>query len=395
MKHIDLFNNTQTAFQLKSNWELRKAYFLFKWIKNPCLSRISTSLASWLVKNNAPIASYLIRKSVFEHFCGGETKQECSPVIKKLYQCGIQSVLDYAVEGQSEEEDFDRIYQEMLANIDFSKNHFGVPFIVFKPTGLGSMDIYEKVGKQLELNKEEQSAWERIKVRFEGICQKAFEQNVLVLIDAEESWIQDAADELAEIMMRRYNQQSCFIFNTLQMYRRGRLDYLKKTHERALEGQYYIGYKLVRGAYMEKERARAKDMGYQDPIQIDKNATDYDYNQALHYIIQYHDKIALFVGTHNEESCQLLKDLTEKHKIERNDPHIWLGQLYGMSDNISFTLGKLGYNVAKYLPYGPLKETIPYLIRRAQENTSVAGQTGRELVLIEQEVKRRRTQSLN
>ncbi|XOD66959.1 MAG: proline dehydrogenase family protein [Flavobacteriales bacterium Tduv] len=357
------------------------------------MSRISTSLIGWLVKNNAPITSYLIRKSVFKHFCGGETKQECSPVIKKLYQHGVQSVLDYAVEGQSEGEDFDRIYQEMLENIDFSKNHVGVPFIVFKPTGLGSMDIYEKIAKKSELTEIEQLAWKLVKVRFEGICQKAFEQNVLVLIDAEESWIQDAADELAETMMRRYNRKQCFIFNTLQMYRWGRLDYLKKAHERALEGQYYIGYKLVRGAYMEKERSRAKDMGYNDPIQIDKAATDHDYNEALCYIIKHNDRIAVFVGTHNEESCRLLKDLTEENKIERNNSHIWLGQLYGMSDNISFTLGQLGYNVAKYLPYGPLKEAIPYLIRRAQENTSVAGQTGRELILIEQEVKRR-SQSL-
>lgn len=391
MKQVDHFDDTKVAFHSKSNWELKKMYFLFKWIQNPWLTRISSFLINWLIQNNAPFTSYIVRKFVFKHFCGGETIQECSPIIKKLQQYNIQSVLDYAVEDQLKEVNFDYIHQEILFNIDFSKNHIGVPFVVFKPTGLGSINLYEKISKNLKLNIEEELAWKRVKNRFITICKKAYEQNIFVLIDAEESWIQDAVDNLIENIMRQYNRQRCIIFNTLQMYRWDRLDYLKKIHKKSIDEQYYIGYKLVRGAYMEKERIRAKTMGYKDPIQIDKDHTDKAYNDALSYIIKHHDKISLFAGTHNEESCQLLKKLIKERQINKNNSQIWFSQLYGMSDNITFTLGNLGYNVAKYLPYGPLKKTIPYLIRRAQENTSITGHTNRELILIKQEIKRRNT----
>lgn len=389
MKENKIFNDTKTAFKLKSDWEMCKALFLFKCIKNPWLNKISTSLANWLVKHNEPITSYLIKKLVFQHFCGGQNKIECSYIINKLCSNGVQSVLDYAIESQSKEEDFDRIFFEMLSNIDFSKDNNCVPFIVFKPTGIGNTNIYEKISKKCQLNYEEEFAWTRIKNRFDSICKKAFENNVCVLIDAEESWIQNAVDDLSEEMMKEYNKEKCIVFNTLQMYRWDRLEYLKKSHEDALSGKYYIGYKLVRGAYMEKERDRAKLMGYKDPIHKNKKYTDYDYNEALNYAIKNINIISIFAGTHNEESCDLLRKLSEEKHINKKSYHIWFGQLYGMSDHITFELGKIGYNATKYIPYGPLKETIPYLIRRAQENVSITGQTNRELKLIENEIKRR------
>lgn len=384
-----MFNDTQTAFKLKSDWEMCKALFLFTCIKNPWLNKTSTFLASWLVRHNEPITSYIIKKLVFQHFCGGENQLACSYIIKKLCIYGVQSVLDYAIESQSNEEAFNRIFFETLSNIDFAKNNTCVPFIVFKPTGLGNANIYEKISKKCQLTSEEENAWKRTQNRFDAICKKAFDNNVYVLIDAEESWIQDAVDQLSEQMMIEYNQKQCLIFNTLQMYRWDRLEYLKKSHEHALLGKYYIGYKLVRGAYMQKERDRAKLMGYKDPIHKNKQDTDTDYNNAVNYAIKHINIISIFAGTHNENSCFLIKKLSEEQQIHKKSDHIWFGQLYGMSDHITFELGKLGYNTTKYLPYGPLKETIPYLIRRAQENVAITGQTNRELKLIENEIKRR------
>lgn len=389
LKENKIFSDTQTAFKLKSDWEMWKALFLFKCIKNPFLNKITTFLTSLLVKYNEPITSYIVKRLVFKHFCGGENKNECSYVIKKLCLHGVQSVLDYAIESKSNEEDFDRIFFEMLSNIDFSKDNQCVPFIVFKPTGIGNTIIYEKISQKSKLDSEEEFAWKRIKNRFDAICKKAFENNVCVLIDAEESWIQNAVDNLSEEMMEQYNKQKCIVFNTLQMYRWDRLEYLKKSHEHALSGKYYLGYKLVRGAYMQKERDRAKLMGYKDPIHKDKKSTDDDYNDALIYAIKNINMISIFAGTHNEESCSLIQKMSEEKNINKKSYHIWFGQLYGMSDHITFELGKIGYNVTKYIPYGPLKETVPYLIRRAQENVSITGQTNRELKLIENEIKRR------
>lgn len=389
LKENNIFNDTRTAFKLKSDLEMWKALFLFKCIKTPWLNKISTYLANLLVKNNEPITSYIIKKLVFNHFCGGENKLECSNIINKLCLHGVQSVLDYAIESKSKEEDFDRIFVEMLSNIDFAKANKCVPFIVFKPTAIGNTIIYEKISKKCQLNDEEEIAWQRIKNRFDAICKKACENNICVLIDAEESWIQNAVDNLSEEMMKKYNTDKCIVFNTLQMYRWDRLEYMKKSHDNAVSGKYYIGYKLVRGAYMQKERDRAKLMGYQDPIHKNKKDTDYDYNEALIYAINNINIISIFAGTHNEESCSLIKELSEEKQINKKSDHIWFGQLYGMSDHITFELGTIGYNATKYIPYGPFKETIPYLIRRAQENISITGQTNRELKLIENEIKRR------
>lgn len=383
-------NSTRVAFHLKSDRELKKAYLLFKMMENPWLTRFGASLMSWLLKYQIKWVHTLIKRTVFSQFCGGETSTECLTTIAKLGKVNVKSVLDYSVEGKSQETDFDHVYQEMLTNIDLSAKTPSLPFIVFKPTALGDIFLYEKVGAQQQLNDQERKAWERIRFRFDGICRSASEQKVRVLIDAEESWMQKAADELVEEMMRRFNKNECIIFNTLQMYRQDRMEYLKSIHRRALEENFLIGFKLVRGAYMEKERARAMKMGYKDPIHIDKDSTDKHYNAALRYILEHMDRIAIFAGTHNEESCQLLTELSREKQLNISDASLWMGQLYGMSDHITFVLANLGYNVAKYLPYGPLKETLPYLVRRAKENTSVAGQSTRELDLMEKELKRRK-----
>lgn len=389
MESNNFFNNTKIAFKLKSNWGLLKSFLLFKFIKNQYLTKIGIKMVRFLIKYKAPISSFLIKRIIFNHFCGGENKKNCLPVIKNLYTCGVKSVLDYSIEGQNKEKDFNSIYYEIISNIDFSKENIEIPFVVFKPTSLGNMKIYEKVNKKLILNDEEKLLWNNIKNRFDGICKKAFEKNILVLIDAEESWIQDAVDILSEKMMKKYNKKKTIVYNTLQMYRWDRIDYLKKSYKKSINGNYFIGYKLVRGAYMEKERKRAKLMGYKDPIQIDKKSTDNDYNDALRYSIDHIDKISIYAGTHNEKSCTIIKNLLDNKKIDKNSNNIWIGQLYGMSDHITFMLGDLGYNATKYLPYGPLKETIPYLIRRAEENVSITGQTNRELDLIKKEIKRR------
>lgn len=382
-------NSAHLAFQLKSDTELKKTYWLFKMMKSPLLTRFGAILMTWLLKYRIKWVRRLIKRTIFNQFCGGETSIDCLPVIEKLQKIGVKSVLDYSVEGKSLEMDFEHAYLEMLSNVDLAAKTSALPFIVFKPTALGEISLYEKTSLLLPLNDDEKEAWRRIKLRFKKICQRAAEKKVRVLIDAEESWMQKAADDLSEEMMKEYNKNKCIIFNTIQMYRKDRMQYLKNIHQRALKGKFLIGFKLVRGAYMEKERARAKKMGYEDPIHADKESTDRDYNAALRYILERIDYISIFAGTHNEKSCQLLTELLKERQKHPSDSCIWLGQLYGMSDHITFVLGNLGYNVTKYLPYGPLQETLPYLIRRAEENTSVAGQSTRELRLIQNELRRR------
>jgi proline dehydrogenase len=277
-----------------------------------------------------------------------------------------------------------------LKTIDFAEEKRSIPFAVFKPTGFGRLDLYEKIGEGKILSSEEQAEWNRVEARFDKVCKAAFEKNVSLLIDGEESWMQDPADDLVEKMMRKYNQQKAIVFNTLQLYRWDRLDYLKKLHQRAIEHNFFIGMKLVRGAYMEKEHKRAEEKGYPTPICSSKEATDENYDAAVTYMIEHLDKMSIFSGTHNEISSYKLMALQEKNKINKSDDRIWFGQLYGMSDNISYNLAENGFNVAKYLPFGPVKDVMPYLIRRAEENTSVAGQTSRELTLLKTERKRRK-----
>jgi proline dehydrogenase len=373
---------------LKTYSELERAFFLFKMIQNQPMVRIGTAVTNFALKAHLPVEG-LIRATVFDHFCGGTNEEDCLPTIDKLYTKGVSSVLDYSVEGKEEESEFDETVTKILKVINFGKENKAIPFAVFKPTGFGRFAIFQKVTEKITLTAIEEAEWQRVIVRFNTVCKAAFKNNVPLLIDAEESWMQGAADHLIEEMMESYNKEKAIVFNTLQMYRHDRLDYLKGLAERAREKGFHIGMKVVRGAYMEKERDRAQEKGYESPICSDKQATDINYDAAIVYMME-HPNMGLFAGTHNEESTYLVMDLAKKHQIKKEDKRLWFGQLYGMSDNISFNLSEAGYNVAKYLPFGPVRDVMPYLIRRAEENTSVAGQTSRELNLISTERKRRK-----
>jgi proline dehydrogenase len=359
-------------------------------IANEPLVRIGTAVTNFALKAHLPVEG-LIRATVFDHFCGGVNEIDCLSVVDKMNTKGVSSVLDYSVEGKEEESQFDAALEMTLKTVEFAKERQAIPFAVFKPTGLGRLDLYTKVGEKQPLSTEEQAEWNKVKERFEIICKTAHSKDVALLIDAEESWMQDAADDLAEDMMRKYNKEKVIVFNTLQMYRWDRMDYLKALHERAKADGFYIGMKLVRGAYMEKEHKRAEENGYPTPICASKQATDDNYNVAVDYMMKHIDKMAIFAGTHNEESSYKLMEMLKDNSIEIKDQRIWFGQLYGMSDNISYNLAAHGYNVAKYLPFGPVRDVMPYLIRRAEENTSVAGQTSRELNLLKAEKDRRKS----
>lgn len=384
-----IFNNTQVAFALKTDTELDRAYFLFKMIDNEPLVRIGTAVTNFALKAHLPVES-LIRATVFDHFCGGTTEEDCLSVVDKLFTKGVSSVLDYSVEGKEEEEQFDAALQMTLKTVEFAKERKAIPFAVFKPTGLGRFDLYTKIGEKQPLSDEEKKEWDRVVARFELICKTAYEKNVALLIDGEESWMQDAADDLVTEMMRKYNKKKAVVFNTLQLYRWDRLDYLKKLHEQAKAEGFFIGMKIVRGAYMEKENKRAEEKGYPTPICETKEATDINYDLTMAYMMDNLDSMSIFSGTHNESSSYKLIEMMQAKGISKNDVRIWFGQLYGMSDNISYNLAEYGYNVAKYLPFGPVRDVMPYLIRRAEENTSVAGQTSRELNLLKAERQRRK-----
>ncbi|CAM4011685.1 proline dehydrogenase family protein [Flavobacterium weaverense] len=384
-----IFNNTQVAFSLKSDTELDRAYFLFKMIDNQPLVRIGTAVTNFALKANLPVEG-LIRATVFDHFCGGVNEDDCLSVVDKMYTKGVSSVLDYSVEGKEEENQFDAALDMTLKTIEFAKERQAIPFAVFKPTGFGRFELYEKIGAKIALTADEQAEWNRVLVRFDQVCNEAHKKNVALLIDGEESWMQDAADEVVTNMMRKFNKEKAIVFNTLQLYRWDRLDYLKQLHEKAKAEEFFIGMKLVRGAYMEKEIARAIEKGYPSPICATKEATDKNYDDTVCYMAEHLDTMSIFAGTHNELSTYKLMELLKEKGINANDERIWFGQLYGMSDNISYNLAENGYNDAKYLPFGPVKDVMPYLIRRAEENTSVAGQTSRELSMIKAERNRRK-----
>lgn len=383
------FENTAVAFSLKSDSELERAYFLFKMISIEPLVRIGTAATNFAIKAHLPIEG-LIRSTVFDHFCGGVNEEDCLPVINKMFEKGVCSVLDYSVEGKESEDEFDAAMQKILKIIDFANEKESIPIAVFKPTGFGRFYLYEKIGRGGILTDKEQDEWNRVINRFDLVCKKAKENDVAVLIDAEESWMQDAADELVTNMMEKYNKEKPIVYNTLQMYRHDRLDFLKAQHELAKSKGYFLGFKMVRGAYMEKENERAIEQNYETPICKNKFATDDNFNEGVKYMINHLDDMSIFEGTHNEDSSYLLMHLMAELGLSNNDSRIWFGQLYGMSDHISYNLADKGYNVAKYMPFGPVKDVMPYLIRRAEENTSVAGQTGRELALLGKEKKRRK-----
>jgi proline dehydrogenase len=383
------FDNTEIAFGSKSDYELQKAWWLFKLIGNNSLVKLSKPLASVAVKVGFPF-KYLIKETIYEHFCGGESITECENTIVKLGKYHVYTILDYSVEGKESEDDFEFTTREIMATQERASKDQLVPFNVFKLTGLARFALLEKISAGKELNAEEKKEFERVKERVDRLCHKAAEIDKCLMMDAEETWIQPVMDELMLEMMRKYNRNKALIFNTFQMYRHDRLQVLKELTIRAKEENFFVGVKLVRGAYMEKERARAREMGYPSPIQPDKQSCDRDYDLALSHILLNIDRISLVAGTHNEASSVYLTKLMKEQRLEPGDKRIYFSQLLGMSDHISFNLAYSGYNVVKYVPFGPVKDVLPYLIRRAEENTSVAGQTSRELKLLSGERARRK-----
>ncbi|NNE67357.1 MAG: proline dehydrogenase [Pyrinomonadaceae bacterium] len=382
------FGDTETAFADKSNSELREKHRLFRMMNSPVLNELGTRSATFALSLGLPV-EWLIKNTVFEQFCGGETIQECQPTVDRLGHYKIGTILDYSVEGKSAEEDFERTKDETILNLKRAKNDDDIPFAVFKVTGIAPLGTLEKISSDAPLKESNKVKWENAKRRVFEICSYAHEISQEVFIDAEESWIQNAIDILATDMMEQFNREKPLIFNTVQLYRTDRLQFLKDSHLKAKEDGYIYAVKLVRGAYMEKERERAEEYSYPSPIQPDKEATDRDFDEAVIYCLDNLDSLAFVAGTHNEESTQRLAQLMEERGIEHGHPRVFFSQLYGMSDNLSYVLADKGYNVSKYVPYGPVADAIPYLIRRARENTSVKGQMSRELDLIAKELKRR------
>ncbi|MDX1446423.1 proline dehydrogenase family protein [Lishizhenia sp.] len=387
------FENTEIAFASKSNRDLNRAYRLFKLMGYPSLVNMGSGVLNMAMKMNLPVKG-IVKRTIFRQFCGGETILECDSTIEELNKFNVGTILDYSVEGMLDKEDFTDTVNELISTIIRANGEKAIPYAVFKVTGLANFNLLKRVNDEnAEISEADRKALDLVIERIDTICAKAHEFGVPVFIDAEESWIQDIIDRICAEMMRKYNREQSIVFNTVQMYRHDRLQFLKDSIKEAKEQGYNYGVKLVRGAYMEKERARAEEHGYPSPIQPDKAATDRDYDLALEHVVQHIDYCKLCAGTHNEESSAFLAELLEKYNLEKDDRRIYFAQLLGMSDHISYNLSYEGYNVAKYVPYGPVKEVIPYLMRRAEENTSVAGQTGRELSLIMKEKKRRRRSS--
>ena len=387
---MSIFNDTKIAFAEKSTAQLEKAKWMFTAIKYPSLTNVGINVLNFTIKNNFPLVTDLVKTTLFEQFCGGETREESMKVVDKMFKHHVGSIFDYAIEGKEEEAAFDTTCEEIKENIKFAIGNPAIPFVVFKPTGFGRLDLYADVSAGKELTSSEKEEWQRVRNRYEEVCKMAYDNKVILMIDAEESWMQDAVDHLVNEMMEKYNQEKAYIWNTIQMYRTGRLEYMAQDLERAKSKNYFLGYKFVRGAYMEKERERAAEKNYPDPIQPTKEATDNNYNAAVDFVLENLERVAAFFGTHNEKSTELAIDKMKTLGLAHDDERLHFGQLYGMSDNITYWLGENKYNACKYLPYGPVKDVVPYLTRRAQENTSVAGQTGRELSLIQKELERRR-----
>lgn len=383
------FSNTKIAFSHKSDKQLKKMLRLFKMMNKTKLVNVGSRLGLLAVKLNLPFTKPIIRNTIFEQFVGGENLLDCQKAIDQLYKFDVLTVLDYGAEGKSEEEDLNNTAQEFIRAIEFGAANESVPCVVAKITGLVENRILEKLDAGDTLNEGEQEQYDKLKERLHTICSRAAELEVGLFIDAEESWIQDTIDQLVEEMMAAYNKERVIVYNTYQLYRRDKLQYLKDSHERALAGGYMLGAKLVRGAYMDKERARAKEMNYPSPINPDKAATDDMFNKALVYCVEHYETISSCNASHNEKSIRLLADLISEKGIDKSHPHLNFCQLYGMSDHFSFNLAEQGFNAAKYVPYGTIADVVPYLIRRAQENSSVSGEMGRELSIIKKEVERR------
>ncbi len=388
MSNTPSFSNTEVAFRSKTTGELKFTALIFRLMGSPGLVSFSTNLTTIALNLRLPI-KWIIKRTIFKQFCGGEKIQECTSTYKMLQENNIEAILDYSVEGQSKESDFNQVKDELLQLVENAKKHAKVPTTCMKITGIARFEILEKVSSDSDLSQAEKQEYANVISRLEAICKKAHELGVKIYIDAEESWIQIAIDRLAEVMMQKYNGSSAIVYTTLQMYRHDRLEYLKTLIQKSAQNNFVLGVKIVRGAYLEKENNRAKEKHYPTPLQPTKKATDNDYNAAIKLIVEHINTVELCAGTHNEKSAELLCELMSEKKLPNNHASVFFSQLFGMSDNISFNLADKGYNVSKYLPYGPVKDTMPYLIRRAQENTSIAGQMGRELTLITSELKRR------
>lgn len=386
------FEDTSVAFASKSDKFLKKAYTLFKVMSNPTLVGFGTTLANTALKLRLPFARTAIKNTVYSLFVGGETLEECESTIDALGASNVKTILDYSVEGEKTEEGFEATKEEMFRIVEVVRTAKHIPFLVIKLTGLGSFDVMKKVQAGKELSEKEKASFDALKSRVLQICEKVDEIGSKLLIDGEESWIQNTIDDITYEMMARFNQKRVVVYNTYQMYRHDMYQNLVEAHRTALQNGYQLGAKLVRGAYMERERERAEEMGYPDPMQPDKKSTDKDYNLAVKFCLDHITTISLVAGTHNEASCAYTAALMEEYGLRKDDKRVYFAQLYGMSDNISFTLASLGYNVTKYVPYGPVNKVMPYLARRAAENTSIAGQTSREFNLIRSELKRRKTE---
>ena len=386
------FDNTTVAFSGKSDKELKKSHLLFSTMDKNIVVKLGSILIKEALRLKLPVRQ-LIKNNLFNHFCGGESIEDSIKTIQFLSGFNIGTILDYAVEGEKNADGFDHTAQEIIKTIYRANGDKNIPFCVFKPTGMASIDLLEKIQSGGELTAEEQESHKKIWERWDHVCKTAFDYNVKIFIDSEDSFIQEPIDEMVNRLMKMYNKKKAIVGNTYQLYRVGMLDNLTKAYELSLKENYFLGAKLVRGAYMEKERERAQEKGYPDPIQPNKQATDDAYNDALKFCILHIDRISVCSGSHNEKSNYLLASLMNEHRISNNDERVYFAQLFGMSDHISFNLAKAGYNVVKYVPYGPVEAVIPYLLRRAEENTSIAGQSSREYLLIKKEIRRRRNGS--
>ena len=384
----NIFSDTKEAFSLKSDFELNRAFFLFRIIGNSTFVKLTTSLTKFALKFHLPVTP-IIKATVFDHFCGGVSEEDCIPVINKIFDKNVYSVLDFSTEGFDSEKEFDECLRKKISIIDFVKNRKEIPFAVFKPTCLGSTELFKKVSKFEKLNNSENDSWDRVIQRFDQVCSKAFKENIKILIDAEEVEVQNAIDDLAIKMMRKYNIKSPIVYNTVQMYRKDRLGYLNEMISNKLNNDVILGLKLVRGAYMEKERNLANSINIDSPICDSKLETDKNFNSGLEFIFNNLNRTSFVCASHNEDSIFKVMEMMKLKGLKTNDHNIWFGQLYGMSDNISYNLASRNYNTFKILPFGSVKNLMPYLIRRAEENTSVQGQTGRELQLIIKEKRRR------
>lgn len=383
------FDDTAVAFSYKSDAELKKANFIFTIVNHPFISSLATGAVKVGMSLGLPIKG-LVRTTVFEHFCGGETIEKTEKTVQHLGEYNVKTILDYSVEGANTESGFDATAEEILHTFDKAQSSKFIPFCVFKMTGMADATLLEKIQSKQTLTAEEQASFEKVRSRVDRICAKAHKLGIPILVDAEDSWIEDPIDALVYEMMARYNKEKAIVFVTYQLYRKDSLNNLREAFHVAAMNNYYMGVKLVRGAYMEKERERALLKGYPDPIYPTKQATDDAFNKALEFCIDNKQRISVLCGSHNEYSNQYLTVLMQKHGMSPHDSRAWFAQLLGMSDNISFNLAKAGYNVTKYVPYGPVESVMPYLLRRASENTSVAGQSSRELSLIRKELQRRR-----